>query len=323
MSDAGEDIATVFEELGDLEKEFADTELDALRRKEFALKPLYAKRQALLERVPGFWPTVFGNAPEEVQQFFSPEDLSLLSSLISFSVDRYQIQTESKGEPRSLRFTFEFGANDIIEDAKLVKDFEYRAGVPGGSGNFVSKPVAIKFKNKKKDVTHGLLDAAVELYSAEEALKLKNGDGEIDIVDREALWQHEKLRQKMIKLDEEPEQEPSFFNWFGFRGAVNSHAEREPKVSTTNGTSSPDEEEEGDDDDEDQMLELEIFPAGDDVAITLAEELWTDAMDFFMSAQDEGAFDIDEDDEVSDDDDEAPELVPVEDDRPRKKQRKA
>lgn len=44
-----------------------------------------------------------------------------------------------------------------------------------------------------------------------------------------------------------------------------------------------------------------------------------------MSAQDESAFeiDIDEDDEVSEDDDEAPELVPVEDDRPRKKQRKS
>lgn len=29
MSDAGEDIATVFEELGDLEKDFAEAELDA------------------------------------------------------------------------------------------------------------------------------------------------------------------------------------------------------------------------------------------------------------------------------------------------------
>lgn len=244
------------------------------------MKPLYAKRQALLERVPGFWPTVFGNAPEQIEQFFSPADLSLISSLTSFSVDRYQIETESKGEPRSLRFTFEFGANDIIEDTKLVKDLEYRPGAPGGTGSFVSKPVAIKFKNKKKDVTHGLLDAAVELYSAEEALKLKNGDQEIDIVDREALWQHEKLRQKMIKLDEDPEQDLSFFNWFGFRGDVGSRAEREPKVSTTNGTSSPDEEED-DDNEEDQMLELEIFPAGEEVALTLAEELWADAMDLF------------------------------------------
>lgn len=249
------------------------------------MKPLYAKRKALLDRVPNFWSTVFGNAPEEVQQFFSPADLALTSSLTSFSVDRYQIEQESKGEPRSLRFTFEFAPNDIIEDTKLVKEFEYRTRVPDGPGGFVSKPVAIKFKNKKKDVTQGLLDAAVELYSAEEALKLKNGDGEIDIVDREALWQHEKLRERMIKLDEEPDEGLSFFNWFGFRGAVNAHAEPEAKVAAVNGNSSPDEEEE-DDDEVDQMLEVEIFPAGEDVAITLAEELWTDAMDFFSKSSD-------------------------------------
>jgi len=256
----------------------------AVRRKEFALKPLYAKRKTLLDRVPTFWATVFGNAPEEVQQFFSPADLALIASITSFSVERYQIGSELKGEPRSLRFSFEFGPNDVIEDTKLVKELEYKARADG-PGNLVSKPVAIKFKSKKKDVTHGLLDAAVELYSAEEALKLKNGDGgaEIDIVDREALWQHEKLREKMIKLDEEAEHEPSFFNWFGFRGAVNANAnaEREPKLSTANGTSSPDEEDEDDDDEMDQMLEVEIFPAGEEVAIALAEDLWTDAMDYF------------------------------------------
>lgn len=175
-------------------------------------------------------------------------------SLHSRSTDT-KLKQSPKASRAACAFTFEFGANDIIEDTKLVKDLEYRPGAPGGTGSCASKPVAIKFKNKKKDVTHGLLDAAVELYSAEEALKLKNGDQEIDIVDREALWQHEKLRQKMIKLDEDPEQDLSFFNWFGFRGDVGSRAEREPKVSTTNGTSSPDEEED-DDNEEDQMLEL-------------------------------------------------------------------
>lgn len=240
---------------------------------------MYSKRKALLDRVPNFWSTVFGNAPEEVQQFFSPADLALVASITSFSVDRYQIEEESKGEPRSLRFTFEFAPNDIIEDTKLVKDFEYRPRADG-PGSLISKPVPIKFKSKKQDVTHGLLDAAVELYSAEEALKLKNGDTDVDIVDREALWQHEKLREKMVKLDEESEQDPSFFNWFGFRGAINANAEPKAKISTANGTSSPDEEDE-DEEEVDQMLEVEIFPAGEEVAITLAEELWTDAMDYF------------------------------------------
>lgn len=315
-----------------------------MRRKEHALKPLYTRRQALLSQVPDFWPTVFGNGPQELQQFLTPEDLPLVSAITSFSVERYQIESETKGEPRSLRFTFEFDDNNIIEDKKLVKEFEYRSR-EDGPGSLISKPVAIKFKNKKNDLTQGALDAAVELYRAEEALKLKSGEEkEIEIVDREALWQHEKLREKLVKLDEE-ESQPSFFNWFGFRGAVN--ATKKAHGEGENGVDDEEDEEE----DVDQLLEVEIFPAGEELAITLAEELWSDAMDYFsgsspccadgdhhhhhhtdghaVSAQDEASFDGEGfngfDGEGSSDDEEAPELVEAvePEDRPRKKQRKA
>ncbi|KIX09249.1 uncharacterized protein Z518_00328 [Rhinocladiella mackenziei CBS 650.93] len=323
MSSPSEDVAEVFEELGSLEKEFAEVELDILRRKEFSLRPLYFKRNTLIDRIPDFWPTVFGNGPEEIQQFFSPADLALISSLKSFSVERYQIESETKGEPRSLRFTFEFAENEFIENRQLVKDFEYKPR-EDGPGSLVSKPVPIKWKGKQKDVTHGLLDAAVELYSAEEALKLKNGEKRVDMVERESLWQHEKLREKMIQLDESPEKEASFFNWFGFRGAVNTET---PQKSATNGaTGAGADADEEDEDEVEEMLEVEIFPAGEELAISLAEELWTDAMDYFMSAQDEAPFDsngfeIEEDE----DDEEVPELSPAvedQDDRPRKRQRK-
>ncbi|KAL2424388.1 hypothetical protein ABEF95_009523 [Exophiala dermatitidis] len=336
MATDAEDVTTLFAELGDLEKDFAQVELDALRRKEFALKPLYSKRKELLDKIPDFWPTVFGNGPEEIQQFLSPDDLALISAIKSFSVERYQIESETAGEPRSLRFTFEFAENDFIEDTKLVKEFEYKPR-DDGPGSLVSKPVAIKWKNKRRDVTHGLLDAAVELYQAEEALKLKNGENEIDIVERESLWQHEKLREKMAKLDESPELEPSFFNWFGFRGAVKT-PQPKPAVAE-NGANGADEDDE-DDEDEEPMLEVEIFPAGEEVAIVLAEELWADAMDYFMSAQEgsESSSEVNEivdDDEESSDDD-APDLVEGEittevqeveeedakDDRPKKRQRK-
>ncbi|KIW68326.1 hypothetical protein PV04_04279 [Phialophora macrospora] len=327
MADPSEDVAEVFAVLGDLEKEFAEVELDVLRRKEFNLRPLYNKRQGLLDKVPDFWPTVFGSGPEEIQQFFTPDDLALGACLKSFSVERYQIESADKGEPRSLRFTFEFAPNDFIQDTKLVKDFEYRPR-KDGPGNLVSKPVPIKWKSKKKDLTRGLLDAAVELYNAEEALQLKDGEKVVDIVEREALWQHEKLREKLSKLDEDEDYQPSFFNWFGFRGAVDTAV---PKKSTENGVDNADGDEDDQDDDEDEMegmLEVEIFPAGEELAIALAEELWTDAMDYFMSAQDEdteafGGFDAEEDDE--EDDDDAPELVNAEEEEvvpPRKKQRK-
>lgn len=251
-----------------------------MRRKEFSLKPLYSKRKELLDRVPDFWPTVFGNGPEEIQQFLSPDDLALISAIRSFSVERYQIESETTGEPRSLRFTFEFAENDFIEDTKLVKEFEYKPR-EDGPGSLVSKPVPIKWKSKRRDVTHGLLDAAVELYAAEEALKLKNGEAEIDIVERESLWQHEKLREKLAKLDEDPELEPSFFDWFGFRGAVKTAHPKKPAENGANGA----EDDEDEDEDEEPMLEVEIFPAGEEVAITLAEEVWPDAMDYFSKKQ--------------------------------------
>merc|ERR1711939_499593 len=244
MSSSLEDVGAVFESLGDLEKDFAQVELDALRNKEYSLKPLYTKRKALLDRVPDFWPTVFGNGPEEVQQFLSPDDLALISCIKSFTVDRHQIESATKGEPRSLRFTFEFAENEFIEDKQLVKEFEYKPR-EDGPGSLVSKPIPIKWKNGKEQV---------------------------ELVDREALWQHEKLRDKMVKLDESDEHEPSFFNWFGFRGAVNTAVPKKPADNGANGA---------DDEEVDQMLEVEIFPAGEEVAIVLAEELWTDAMDYF------------------------------------------
>lgn len=370
MANSTEDVAVVFEELGDLEKEFAQVELDAcmpqspdrpisttannqlilVRRKEFSLRHLYAKRETLLSRVPDFWPTAFGSGPEEIQQFFSPNDLALISSIKSFSVERYQIESETKGEPRSLRFTFEFAENEFMENKVLVKEFEYKPR-EDGPGSMVSTPVPIKWKGKKKDVTGGLLDAAVELYQAEQALKLKNGDKVIEIVERESLWQHENLREKMVKVDESDEFEPSFFNWFGFRGAVNAEAPKKPKAENGENGVAADEEDE-DEEDVDQMLEVEIFPAGEEVAITLAEDLWADAMDHFsntfpalpkshrisaaykltsptaVSAQDEAPFDatgfeIDDEDDEEDDDEEAPVLVPSEEDgRPPKRQRK-
>ena len=250
----------------------------AVRRKEYSLKSLYTKRHPLLQRIPEFWQEVFVNGPEEVQQLYSPADLPVLSAIKSFSVERYQIESETTGEPRSLRFTFEFEDNEHFEATKLVKEFEYKAS-EFGAGNLISKPVPIKWKHKKKDLTTGLLDAAVELYQAEEAMKLKKGGKEIDLVEREGLWQHEKLREKIDKSEEQAENEPSFMSWFGFRGAI---AEPNPNAKVArNGPNGKTEDDDDSDDDDEGMLDVEIFPAGEEVAICLAEDLWPNVMDYF------------------------------------------
>jgi hypothetical protein len=277
------------------------------------LVPLYAKRQKLLDTLEGFWPIVFQNAPDELAQFFTPLDLEILSTLKSFSVERYQIESETQGEPRSVRFTFEFSPNEYLEDKKLVKEVEYKAG-PGISEGFVSAPVPIRWKNKKVDPTRGLLDAAVELYQAEQTLN--NEGGVVDPVERESLWQNEKLHDLLIKEDGSDE-DLSFFCWFGFRGAI---------LQPDDAESEKEEEEDDSDDEPETMLDVEIFPPGEELTISLAEDLWPTAPVSFTEALMAPEDDEDEDDsdeEMADgDENDAPELVPAHEvERPNKKRR--
>ena len=327
-----ENVSKTFKDLYVLEEEFLKVEVASskcpcllsqfstmlipkpARRKEYALKPLYNKRQKLLDTLEGFWPTVFQHAPDDLSQFFTPLDLEILSSLKSFNVERYQIESETEGEPRSVRFTFEFGPNEYFEDKVLVKEVEYRSG-PGISEGFVSTPVPIKWKNKKVDPTHGLLTAALELFQAEQTLN--NEGGEVDPVEREGLWQNEKLRDLLDK-EEESEEDLSFFCWFGFRGAV-----LKPDPDTIG-----DDDEDDSDDEPETMLDVEIFPPGEELTISLAEDLWPTAPVSFTEAMMEPEDDDEDDDsdeEMGDGDeesDDAPELVPAHEvERPSKKRR--
>jgi hypothetical protein len=329
---SSEKISKTFKDLSTLEEEFLKVEIASseypvcvlyiysmlismpARRKEHALKPLYNKRQKLLDSLEGFWPIVFQNAPDELAQYFTPLDLEILSTLKSFNVERYQIDSETQGEPRSVRFTFEFSSNEYLEDKLLVKEVEYRPG-PGVSEGFVSTPVPIKWKNKKVDPTRGLLNGAFELYQAEQTLN--NEGGEVDPGERESLWQNEKLRDLLDKEDETDE-DLSFFCWFGFRGAI-----LKPDADT------PEDEDEDDSDDEPEtMIDVEIFPAGEELTISLAEDLWPTAPVSFTEALMEREDDDEEDsdelmgdgDETSEDD--IPVLVPAHEvERPKNKRR--
>ena len=157
----------------------------------------------------------------------------------------------------------------------LVKEFEYKPDTSGGPGNLVSKAVPLKWKKGKgKDLTDGLLSAALELESAEAALGT-----EVEREEREGLWQYEKLREKVEKAEEDDAEQLSFLNWFGFRGAVGL----KPAAKEANSEVDDEDEEDDDnsDDENDGTLDVEIFPAGEEVAIALAEDLWPGVMDYF------------------------------------------
>jgi hypothetical protein len=316
------------------------THFFTVRRKEFNLRPLYEKRRAAVKQIPGFWRNVFLNAPEEISANYSSGDVAALAAIEDFYVTRPDITSETQGDPRSLKFEFTFADNEHFSACTLVKEFVWKPSETGdGPGSLVSKAVPIQWKGKKGDLSKGMLDMAVELEKAEEAMKLKKGGEEIELVEREGLWQYEKLREAIEKSEEAEDDEPTWLNWFGFRGRVEKRSEE--KKEEENG----EDEEELVDEFDSGLLDVEIFPSGEDVAIALAEDLYPDAMDFFsmplgpqtdfqtltsaVQSQEDDDDQFDGFEEGSDDDemddDEAPELVDeangADEKRPSKRQR--
>ncbi|OJD13413.1 hypothetical protein AJ78_06122 [Emergomyces pasteurianus Ep9510] len=135
----------------------------------------------------------------------------------------------------------------------------------------------------------------------------------------------------------------SFFAWFGYRGRDISAEESEEAVKADDeywgkisrgekvggeaekeGEGDDDDDDDYDeDDDEDGLMDAEIFPDGDDLAIALSEDLWENALKYYVQSYEEADaldsdidFDMDgmeEEEEEGDDDDNE------ETSRPRKK----
>lgn len=280
-------------------------------------RPLYEKRSGLITSTPelqgDFWTRVFANAPAEIDEYVLPSDAAILGqSLKNLTVDRFEVNDKGEGEPRSLRFTFEFATgeeNPYFEDAKIVKDFYWRKEVTKTAKGkrrtwegLVSEPVRIRWK-KDMDPTKGLLDAACDLAEAEK----KQGAGD----DRKKLPEYEKLVKKVEEVEAEglnaddkddendDDENPSpagvsFFAWFGYRGknisaekakeAAKEEQERWQKIAKGEEVelSEDEDDDEDEEDEEDDDFEVaEIFPDGEGLANAIAEELWPNALRFY------------------------------------------
>lgn len=280
------------------------------------MRPLYARRNALIQsklQHVDFWPRVFANSPADIDEYIRPSDAAVISSCLkNITIDRFEVNDQGEGEPRTVRFTFEFEsgeANEWFEDQKLVKEFYWRkeiATTVGGKTKvwegLVSAPVRIRWK-KGKDLTDGLLDAACDLYDAEQALKKKENKTKVSNEDRLGLKEYETLVEKVARIeaevenegegdDDEGESSPiglSFFAWFGYRGrdvdaeesarATKEHKERWEKF--TKGEAPEEEDDEDDDLEEDTLDEAEIFPDGEPLAISIGEDLWPNALKYY------------------------------------------
>lgn len=271
------------------------------------MAPLIAKRSAIInmpEVQSEFWMRVFASAPPEIDEYILPSDAAVLGeSLKNLTVERFELDAQGNGEPRSLRFTFEFKTgeeNPFFTNDKLVKEFYWRQEISKSKSGrtrtwegLVSEPVRINWK-KDADLTKGLLDAACDLAEAE---KKKGGD-------RTKLPEYATLVQKVEEADaeadadDEEDDEPSptgmsFFGFFGYRGRDVSAAKskesakeieaRWAKVQKGEDISEGEGAEDSDDEDEEEdgLEDAEIFPDGDDLAVAIAEDLWADALNYY------------------------------------------
>lgn len=279
------------------------------------MRPLYVRRNELVNtklEEADFWPRVFANAPAEIDEYIRPHDAQILgSSLKNLNIERIGINEKGEGEPRDMRFVFEFRSeeNEWFEGNKLVKEFYWRkhlvkspSGKPRVWEGLVSEPVRINWK-KGMDATDGLLDATCDLFDAEKALLKKENKQKLTAEERMKLPEYEKLHLKTEQIeqevenqgegdDEEGESSPSgvsFFAWFGYRGRDVTAAEsvvaarEEPKIWEKIKSGEQEEEGEGDQD-EDGLEEAEIFPDGEGLTLSVSEDLWPNALKYFSKS---------------------------------------
>lgn len=325
-----------------LQEQFIRAEVEQLRKSVPLLNPLFEKRNEIIsspEVQNDFWIRVFASAPAEIDEYILPTDAAAIgSALKNMKVERFEVDAQGNGEPRSLRFIFDFHTgeeeNPFFTNSQLVKEFHWRKqSIKTSSGKvrtwegLVSEPVRINWK-KDMDLTKGLLDAACDLAEAEK----KKGGERSKLPEYAALVKKLEIAEAEAMKDDEDDEDDdegiespagtSFFAFFGYRGrdvsaqqskeASKLDDERYAKILKGEKV---DDEEDDDEDDDDELLDdledAEIFPDGEELAIAIAEDLWTDAMKYYVESYEMGddldeldVSEIDADEMMDEDDDE-------------------
>ncbi|KAJ6785776.1 hypothetical protein PWT90_03034 [Aphanocladium album] len=286
MSDDKIENPVSFSKLQELEDDFEEVEVELLRHQAKLTGDLYAKRAKVIADIPNFWPLVLEQSPAEIDEYIQPTDSSvLLNSLVDLSVERFELA--SGGDPRSIAITFTFSDNEYFSNKTLEKKFYWRYAKDGWAGH-VSEPVKIDWKSKDKDLTEGMLDLVCQVRDAEKAAGKK--------LDDEA----EPKKSLLAKMEATGLDGVSFFAWFGFCGrAVSAEESAEAykeELAKRQKRKAGEEVEDDDEDDEDDFdeYETEIFPTADDVAVCIAEDVWPNAIKYFITAMEQDALsDID------------------------------
>ncbi|KAI7137049.1 hypothetical protein KC343_g13249 [Hortaea werneckii] len=310
----GEVAPVSYEDLALIEEEFAEVD-DEIQRKQHELsKPLYAKRAEAVSKIPTFWPLVMEQAPMEIEDYFKPLDSAIFAEhLTNLTVSRPELEEGKSGNPKTFSIKFEFSENEFFEDKVLEKTFWHRRAADDWVG-LVSEPVKVHWK-EGKDSTDGLTDAALALFEA----RKKVGDFKSN-----AVPEYKVLEKKV----EANGGNANFFTWFGWvsnrryvtaeesEKANKEHAQRKAarkagkKPDAAEIEKQAEEEDAEEEDDEDDSM-VEVHGAGEEIAVTISDEMWPNAIRLFVQGQEaENMSDIDME-ELDDDDLDEGEDVPV------------
>ena len=170
----------------------------------------------------------------------------------------------------------------------LEKKFWFRRTDDGWSG-LVSDPVLIHWK-KGKDLTHGLTDAAYRAWEAEQKSSAATNGSQTGAKGKGPAKRLPEQKVVIKKMEKVSEGSLSFFTWFGFRGrhitaeesAAATTKEEERRARIAKGETLPAEEEEPrcEAAAETERL-MEVFPAGEDLAMAISEDLFPGALKYF------------------------------------------
>lgn len=339
MSPEHSDIidAQAIKELELLDASLSDVDTEVTAKKYLMMAPIFAHRHKTIDKIPRFWAVVFENAAAELEAAITPTDSEIFANaLTKVDVLRPEIPAGAKptdsglhkfGEPRSVTINFHFKENEWFSDRLLSKTLYFRYSKDGSAG-LTSDPIRINWK-AGKDLTEGLTDAAYQFWMAQKQTASQKLDGVLTKDARKVRdaaakeLPHYKALAKL--LEEKVNGAISFFNFFSYRGhwtsaAENKEAKAEIMTRRAAAMAGEDEdEEESDDEDDDDMdgldfaeEDVETFPPGHDVAVTIAEDIWPDAINYFFADLVGSDIDIDDDDDDDDEDEESDEDTEME-----------
>lgn len=302
---------SAIKELQLIEASLSDVDTEITAKQYLMTKDILAARQSTIAKIPGFWAVVFDHASSELEAAITGSDLEIFAkALKGIEVGRPEVPASANasqvglahfGEPRSVTIRFHWSENAWFSDSVLEKTFFYRYGKDGSAG-LVSEPVRVNWKDGK-DLTEGLTDAAYNFWAAQKASPAQQLDGVLvgdarKARDAEARKMPE-YKALADKLESATNGAISFFNFFSYRGRWTSAAESvEAKAellakrqAALNGTGGDDDDDEDEDEDFPEE-DVETFPAGHECAVSIAEDIFPSAIDYFMADT------IDSDDEL-------------------------